>query len=82
MTKDDPPTLILHGSIDSTVPIHQAELLAAKLKAAGVECEYDRVEGWPHTMDLDADVNRHCMAKMFEFLDKHFAKPADNASSQ
>jgi hypothetical protein len=22
-------------------------------------------------MDLDADVNRHCMAKMFEFLDKH-----------
>ena len=71
VTKDDPPTLILHGSIDSTVPIHQAELLVEKLKDAGVVCEYDRVEGWPHTMDLDADVNRHCMAKMFEFLDKH-----------
>ena len=68
VTKDDPPTLILHGSIDSTVPIHQAELLVEKLKNAGVVCEYDRVEGWPHTMDLDASVNRHCMAKMFEFL--------------
>ena len=71
VTKDDPPTLILHGSIDSTVPIHQAELLVEKLKSAGVVCEYDRVEGWPHTMDLDASVNRHCMAKMFEFLDKN-----------
>ncbi len=71
VTKDDPPTLILHGSIDSTVPIHQADRLAEKLKAAGVVYEYDRVEGWPHTMDLEEDVNRHCMAKMFEFLDKN-----------
>ena len=28
-------------------------------------------------MDLDADVNRHCMAKMFEFLDKHLASAED-----
>ena len=77
VTKDDPPTLILHGSIDSTVPIHQAELLVEKLKNVGVVCEYDRVEGWPHTMDLDANVNRHCMAKMFEFLDKNLGAPAD-----
>jgi acetyl esterase/lipase len=81
VTKDDPPTLILHGSIDSTVPIHQAEHLVEKLKDVGVVYEYDRVEGWPHTMDLDADVNRHCMAKMFEFLDKHLAS-AKNPSKQ
>jgi acetyl esterase/lipase len=77
VTKDDPPTLILHGSIDSTVPIHQAELLVEKLKNAGVVCEYDRVEGWPHTMDLEANVNRHCMAKMFEFLDKILSVSGD-----
>jgi acetyl esterase/lipase len=70
VTKDDPPTLILHGTIDSTVPIDQSERLAETLNAAGVTCELDRVEGWPHTMDLDAGVNRHCLAKMFEFLDK------------
>lgn len=78
ITKDDPPTLILHGSIDSTVPIHQAEVLVEKLKSAGVVYEYDRIEGWPHTMDLDADVNRHCMAKMFEFLDKQLGFVATN----
>ena len=76
ITKDDPPTLILHGSIDSVVPIDQADLLAAKLKEAGVSHQYDRIEGWPHTMDLDAAVNRHCLASMFEFFDKHLASPA------
>jgi dipeptidyl aminopeptidase/acylaminoacyl peptidase len=71
VSADDPPTLILHGSIDTVVPISQAELLVDKLKAAGVPHEYDRVEGWPHTMDLEANVNRHCLAKIEEFLDKH-----------
>ena len=79
MTKDDPPTLILHGSIDSTVPIDQAELLVEKLEKAGVTCEYDRVEGWPHTMDLEAGVNRHCMAKMFEFFDEHLGAPSKDS---
>ncbi|MFO0792227.1 MAG: alpha/beta hydrolase [Pirellulales bacterium] len=80
VTKDDPPTLILHGSIDSTVPIEQAERLVAKCKEVGIECDYDRVEGWPHTMDLDTNVNRHCMAKMFEFFDKHLGTPRKSAS--
>ena len=71
VSADDPPTLILHGSIDTVVPISQAELLVDKLKAAGVPHEYDRVEGWPHTMDLEANVNRHCLAKVEEFLDTH-----------
>ncbi|MBL9163249.1 MAG: alpha/beta hydrolase [Planctomycetaceae bacterium] len=71
VSADDPPTLILHGSIDTVVPISQAELLVDKLKAAGVPHEYDRVEGWPHTMDLEANVNRHCLAKIEEFLGKH-----------
>jgi acetyl esterase/lipase len=73
VSKDDPPTLILHGSIDSTVPIEQADLLVAALKKAGVEFDYDRVEGWPHGMDIEANVNRHCLAKMFEFFDEHLA---------
>jgi dipeptidyl aminopeptidase/acylaminoacyl peptidase len=73
VSADDPPTLILHGSIDTVVPIIQAELLVDKLKEAGVPYEYDRVEGWPHTMDLEANVNRHCLAKIEEFLNKNLA---------
>ena len=82
VTKDDPPTLILHGSLDSTVPIHQADLLVEKLGKAGVVCELDRVEGWPHTMDLDAEVNRHCMAKMFEFFDTNLGAPSAASNNQ
>jgi acetyl esterase/lipase len=37
VSKDDPPFLIIHGEIDSTVPVTQAESFAAALKAAGVE---------------------------------------------
>jgi dipeptidyl aminopeptidase/acylaminoacyl peptidase len=82
VSRDDPPTLIIHGSIDSTVPIHQAERLAERLKEAGVEYELDRVEGWPHTMDLEAGVNRHCIAKMFEFFDKHLGGPAGDSAAK
>jgi len=37
VSKDDPPFLIIHGKNDSSVPASQGELLAAALKAAGVE---------------------------------------------
>jgi len=82
VSKDDPPTLILHGSIDSTVTIDHAERLAEALRKAGVPYEFDRVEGWPHTMDLEPDVNRHCLMKMFEFLDKHLNVSSDGENSQ
>jgi acetyl esterase/lipase len=74
VSKDDPPTLLLHGSIDTTVPIEQSEMLVEALKKNGVPCEYDRVEGWPHAMDLERDVNQHCLMRIFEFLDKHLKK--------
>jgi dipeptidyl aminopeptidase/acylaminoacyl peptidase len=73
--------LILHGTIDSTVPIDQADRLVDKLKQFDLDFEYDRVEGWPHAMDIEAEVNRHCLAKMFEFFDKHLAK-ASSAQGQ
>jgi acetyl esterase/lipase len=74
LTEDDPPTLILHGSIDETVPISQAELLVDKLEEKRLTFDYDRLEGWPHAMDIEANVNRHCLAKMLEFFDEHLGK--------
>lgn len=81
VSPDDPPTLILHGSIDNVVPISQAEIIVDRLQAVGVPYEYDRIEGWPHTMDLEANVNRHCLAKIIEFLDKHLP-PHDQSVDQ
>jgi len=71
VTKDDPPTLILHGTIDETVPIAQADLLARKLRTVGVSYRYDRLAGWPHTMDLAEVVNRRCRRLMVEFFNEH-----------
>lgn len=46
--KDDPPFLIIHGEIDSTVPVTQAESFAAALKAAGVETTLEIAPGRGH----------------------------------
>jgi acetyl esterase/lipase len=75
VTKKAPPTLILHGTIDDTVPIAQADLLAKKLKELGVPCEYERLEGWPHTMDLSEEVNRRCLWRVEQFLAKYLPVP-------
>ena len=37
VSKDDPPFLIIHGENDMSIPVSQSELLASKLKAAGVK---------------------------------------------
>ena len=73
VSKDDPPTLILHGTIDQVVPIRQADLLSEKLKDSGVPFVYDRLDGWPHTMDLSRDVNERCRW----FMERFFARYLD-----
>lgn len=76
VTPDDPPTLILHGTIDDVVPINQADLLAAKLNETGVPYIYDRLPGWPHAMDLANPVNERCVWFMERFFDRYL-KQAD-----
>ncbi|MBI4558746.1 MAG: alpha/beta hydrolase [Candidatus Hydrogenedentes bacterium] len=75
LSKDDPPTLILHGTIDDVVPIEQSDTLAMKLKELGVSCTYEKFEGWPHTMDLAEAVNERCRYFIDEFLDKNLPLP-------
>ena len=52
LDKNDPPTLILHGTADTTVDLAQSELLAAELKKLGIEHRLVVVEGAPHTFHL------------------------------
>jgi len=71
LTKNDPPTLIFHGTIDSTVPIVQADKLAEKLKELGIDYVYERYDGWPHAMDLAETVNQRCVYQMEKFFEKY-----------
>jgi acetyl esterase/lipase len=68
LTKDAPPTLILHGTVDELVPIAQSDKLAAKLGELGVPYLYDRQEGWHHGMDAVEVVNGRCVWFMDQFL--------------
>jgi acetyl esterase/lipase len=72
LTRDDPPTLIMHGTIDELVPIEQSDRLAKKLEELGIPCTYDRIEGWPHTMDMAAAINERFRFFIDRFLEKQF----------
>lgn len=71
VTPDDPPTLILHGTVDEVVPVNQADLLAGALERAGVPYIYDRLPGWPHAMDVAWPVNQRCVWLMERFFDRY-----------
>ena len=71
VTNDDPPTLILHGTVDTLVPINQADILAKKLTEVGVPYVYDRLPGWPHSMDVARSVNKRCRWYMERFFQRY-----------
>jgi acetyl esterase len=47
--KGAPPTIIMHGTADTTVPIATVELFTKKMKEAGNRCELVPYEGRPHS---------------------------------
>jgi acetyl esterase/lipase len=55
VSRDDPPTLILHGDADKLVPIQQAERIVAALKEAHVPAKLvvkpGAAHGWPRMTD-------------------------------
>jgi acetyl esterase/lipase len=71
VTKDTPPTLILHGTRDMLVPISQAVSLKQKMDSLGVVNEYHPLPGWPHTMDLVQRVNDYFKVTMGDFFERH-----------
>ncbi len=71
LDKNDPPTMILHGTSDDLVPISQSDNLKSKLDSLGVPNVYYRVPGWPHAMDVVTRVNEFSQQKMNDFFVKY-----------
>lgn len=76
---DDPPVLLIHGSIDGSVSVQNSDALAARLGELGVEHEYDRVEGWPHAMDFFSPIGERSLWFVRNFLRKHM--PSDELAT-
>lgn len=71
LDKNDPPTMILHGTSDNLVPYSQSDLLKAKLDSLGVPSVYYKVPLWPHAMDVVQRVNDFSQRKMNDFFEKY-----------
>ncbi|MBX3444480.1 MAG: alpha/beta hydrolase [Planctomyces sp.] len=82
LTADDPPTLILHGTTDDVVPIDQSDILSARLQELEIPYVYDRLPGWPHTMDLTQACNDRAKWFMDRFLDATLKPAPESRSSQ
>jgi acetyl esterase/lipase len=71
ISPDDPPTLIFHGTIDKIVPVSQSDSLKKWLDTSGIQNNYHRLSGWPHTMDAVLSVNKYVQYHMVEFFKKY-----------
>ncbi|MBE5995916.1 MAG: alpha/beta hydrolase [Lachnospiraceae bacterium] len=69
VSKNTPPTMILHGGADVVVPIIQSELFYKKLTECGVYTEFYVIEGALHGDDLF--YQDEVMDKVLAFLKKH-----------
>ena len=73
VSKDDAPFLIIHGENDFSVPASQGELLAAALKAAGVETTLE-ITPRGHSVGLGGPTLRPIIKA---FFDKHLKEGSE-----
>ena len=91
ISRDDPPTQILHGDSDDLVPLAESKAFEQALRAAGVEVEFRVIEGAGHGLRANDPVRQKAIlddafASLAGFLDRslgpsalHGSKPAAEA---
>jgi acetyl esterase/lipase len=73
VSADYPPTLLLHGDVDTDVPYEESVLMANELARYQVEHELITIPQWGHGFDneMDDPLVRNILNKMLRFLDRH-----------
>jgi dipeptidyl aminopeptidase/acylaminoacyl peptidase len=65
VTPDDPPTLLIHGDADQTVPFQQSRRLIERLKSANVDAQLVIRQGMRHAYSGWED-DSELIAKWFD----------------
>jgi acetyl esterase/lipase len=70
-----PPTVIFHGTADTTIPLESSERLFKQLRDVNVPAEFHAIEGVPHVFDSNKEFAEAAAALADLFIDRHVIKP-------
>jgi acetyl esterase/lipase len=79
VTKDDAPTLLIHGDKDGLVPIDHSHAMLKAMQEAGVPCELLTIEGAGH--GFPGKDGQRAMEALVDWLEKYLRKTPPNRSS-
>ena len=75
ITKAFAPTVIFHGTADTTIPLESSERLFKQLRDAQVPVELHAIAGVPHVFDSSPEFARSAGALADFFIDRHVINP-------
>ena len=77
-----PPTMLLHGTADKTIPVEDSVALYQAFRSANVPVELHVVEGVTHIFDAHAEFAEAAATWIDLFLDRHVANPRTIPSTE
>lgn len=80
VSKDDPPTLLIHGDKDDLVVLKNSQDIEAALKKEGVPCELIVMQGAGH--GFAGEQGKQASEALIKWFDKYLAKPADGPAAE
>ena len=80
MTKDDPPTLLIHGDKDDLVTLDNSQRILEAFKKEGVTSDLIVIEGAGH--GFLGDNGKRASDALVAWFDKYLAKTTDGAADE
>jgi acetyl esterase/lipase len=80
VTKDDAPTLLIHGDKDDLVKIDNSERILEAFKKESVPAELIVIEGAGH--GFGGENGKRASKALLDWFDKYLAKPGDESKSK
>ena len=77
-----PPTVLLHGTADSTIPVEASLELYNAMREADVKVELHVIEGVTHIFDRHVEFAEAAARWIDLFLDRHVVNPRQIASTE